>query len=256
MPSVVSKDADEGSAYIQNGTGTWYKKTNTGDTLDWQLFIFGALGLGGVDNFLPRWDQTGSGVLQDSAIAVLDTGELMIDGFEGALIVSGTDGNDLESWTINGGGASKDALRGAYIKVTGNEFAGAEGSGSISLGLGNELAGTGFRMFDRSGVQAFQMRKEGSLVLGQAGEIVDLTTDTHADSLHVGQAPVSASATSVLEVEDNTNTIVTTVQQDGDILLGKVGSEVTASSLEITDLTDRRLMVPDGALGLVSTEFR
>jgi hypothetical protein len=90
-PTSGTIDAELGSAYIQKGTGTWYKKQDNGDTTNWQNFIFGALGTSGIDECLPRWDGAGTGVLQNSLLCVddagagtgltaLDIGDLQISG--------------------------------------------------------------------------------------------------------------------------------------------------------------------------------
>jgi len=72
-PIAVAKDGDIGSAYIKKDDGVWYKKTDGGATVNWQTFIFGAIGLSGLDNCVPRWD-VGTGVLQDSLFCIDDLG--------------------------------------------------------------------------------------------------------------------------------------------------------------------------------------
>lgn len=109
-PTVVAKDADEGTAYIQNGTGTWFNKTDTGTTVNWQLFIQGALALSGLDNCVPRWDGVGSGVLQDSLLCIDDAGVGI--GLTG-LFVDG-DGHFDE---LHVGGASQSATAGLNFEV-------------------------------------------------------------------------------------------------------------------------------------------
>jgi len=102
VPSVVAKDAERGSAYLRKADGTWYKKTATdGNDTNWQLFIFGALGLGGLDECVPRWDGAGTGVLQDSLLCISDLG--YGTGFTGLDVDNLTlDGNTLSSTDVNG----------------------------------------------------------------------------------------------------------------------------------------------------------
>lgn len=99
-PTVVAKEGDEGTLYIQDGTGAWYRKTDTGSSLNWQVAIFGAPGAG-TDECVPRWDGTGVPLLQDSLFCVTDLGvgtgltQLDVDNLR-------LDGNTLSSIDVNG----------------------------------------------------------------------------------------------------------------------------------------------------------
>src|SRR4030042_1781280 len=62
-PQSVAKSGDEGSFYIQDGTGYWYRKTDTGSTTNWVSAVFSATG---TDNCIARWNGTGVPLLEDS----------------------------------------------------------------------------------------------------------------------------------------------------------------------------------------------
>ena len=110
IPTITAKDAEKGTAYIRKSTGVWYNKTDDGSTTAWQLFIQGAIGLIGTDNCSPRWDGTGSGVLQDGPLCISDLG--VGTGLSG-LFVDGDGHFD----TFHVGGTSQSTTAGLTFEV-------------------------------------------------------------------------------------------------------------------------------------------
>lgn len=99
-PTVIAKDAEIGSLYIQLSTGTLYQKQDSGSSTNWLPIPIAPSG-SGTDNHLVRWDGTGSPVLQDSSVDVTDTGamsgvtQLDVDNIQ-------IDGNTIISTDTNG----------------------------------------------------------------------------------------------------------------------------------------------------------
>ena len=72
-PTVVAKNAPQGSLYIRSGTGVLYQKTDNGLSLNWQPLLVGPAGTG-TDECVARWDGTGSPTLQNSVFCITDAG--------------------------------------------------------------------------------------------------------------------------------------------------------------------------------------
>jgi len=73
-PTVVAKDAEAGTFYMQKGgTGTPYRKLDNGTTTTWGFFVSTVSG-SGTDDFVPHWDGTNTGFLKDSFLSITDTG--------------------------------------------------------------------------------------------------------------------------------------------------------------------------------------
>ncbi len=72
-PTVVAKNAPQGSLYIRSGTGVLYQKMDNGLSLNWQPLLVGPAG-SGTDECVARWDGTGSSTLQNSIFCITDAG--------------------------------------------------------------------------------------------------------------------------------------------------------------------------------------
>jgi hypothetical protein len=100
-PTVVAKSADEGSIYIQDGTGDLYVKRDTGSTLNWLSLILGT----GTDNNIARWD--GSTGIQDSLVSIDDAG-----------VVSGSTQINVDNLTLDGNTLSSTDVAGNLLLDT------------------------------------------------------------------------------------------------------------------------------------------
>lgn len=97
-PKVVAKDAELGSAYIEDDTGFWFRKEDNGSSTNWINFLFASLG---TDECVPRWDGTAVPLLQDSLFCITDLG--YGTGLTGLDVDNLTlDGNTLSSSDANG----------------------------------------------------------------------------------------------------------------------------------------------------------
>jgi len=74
-PTSVAKTADQGSLYIQSGTGSLFQKQDAGSTTNWQPLLIGPAG-SGTDNCVSRWNGTGTPTLQDSIVCITDLGAI------------------------------------------------------------------------------------------------------------------------------------------------------------------------------------
>ena len=231
-PTVVAKNGEIGTLYIQKGTGALYQKQDTGLSTNWLNLIIGPVG-NGTDNRLVRWDGTGTPTIQDSLAVLDDLGalsgltQLDVDNIQiNGNTIASTDANGNINLDPNGTGFvyinSDLQVNGTYTTVTSTTMDVTNATISTNVG-GNQATADG----------------------NNAGLIVTMTDATDAN-LHYDSTLASRFAIGDTGSEKEVVTVSDAQSITNKLLLGVDNLQLDANTISSTDVNGNIILQPNG----------
>jgi hypothetical protein len=247
-PTVVAKNGEEGSIYIQDGTGYLFWKQDVGISANWLQILLSA---SGTDECIARFDGTGAPLLQDSVVCIDDLGvitgvtQLNVDNLR-------LDGNTISSTNLNGDvildpdGTGKVVVNsdldilGTVTQIAQSSLAVTNSTIIVNDG-GNQAtadandAGLIVEMSDATDAQiGYDSTTASKFIAGEVGDLREVTTVSHTQTL----------TNKTIDADLNTITNI----EDADI---KAGANIARS--KIASGTANHVIINDGT-GALSSE--
>lgn len=253
-PTSVAKAGVTGSMYFRDGTAEVYLKQDSGVSTNWEL-IGQTITTPGTttDNAIVRWDGIdgtavlNSGIIIDDLDNITGVNDLAVGGSLSSadLTINSTQTIDTIS--------TDDTLAGDADTTLPTESA---VKGYVDAQTADSVQGPGPTVTDESivvwdGTGGYTVKGTPVTVNG-TGDIAGVNDLTATGDIVAGTLTGTVSVDAG-NLQLSGNDLVST-DTNGNIALTPNGTgEVVASTLEVSDLTDSRVIVPDGANGLVST---